>query len=579
MPHLSLSASRRQFLFFSGMAAATAAIGPPTASAEPRRQPNFVVILADDLGYGELGSYGQELIRTPNLDRLAAEGVRFTQAYAGAPVCAPSRCTLLTGLHTGHSTVRQNPENGPQGSLGEADVTFGQALRNVGYRTAVIGKWGFGPEEAGDVSYPHQRGFDEFFGYVTHSHAHQYYPEHLWHDDRKVAIEENAGGARQVFAPDLFADLAGDFVAHNRNRPFLLFYTPNLPHAPQDVPTDEPYSDRPWPEGDRAHAAQITRLDGYVGRLLEALRENGLDENTIVLFASDNGAHEEGRPPFDPQRFGGSGPLRGYKRNLYEGGIRTPLLAWSPKLLPETAGTVTDQLWAFWDLLPTLADFAGAAVPSDLDGISLRETLTTGNAVAREQPLYFYRREPGVTPRANAEDAGRLRNVAEALRRGDWKAVRFAPGREHDVPDEQWDVELYDLRDDVSERDDLAGRHPDIAGELVAEMNKAWVDPYLRTPHGLRITSSGGEVSVTLHNGSADRYADARLELSVSGGSARRLDDGAPPDLAPGESASGRWVITGGAGEITASALYTFRGQRHHERISQSDKRNGRPRS
>lgn len=279
-----------------------------------------------------------------------------------------------------------------------------------------------------------------------------------------------------MFAPDLFAELASDFITRNRNDPFLLLCTPNLPHAPQEVPSDEPYSDRPWPEGDRAHAAQITRLDGYVGQILDSLRHNGLAENTIVLFASDNGGHEEGKPTFDPERFRANGELRGYKRNLYEGGIRVPLLAWAPALLPSTVGRVSDQVCAFWDLLPTLADFGGAPVPDGLDGMSLRPAMS-GETPDTARTLYFYRREPGVTARADAEDGGRLRNVAEAVRRDDWKAVRFAPGREHDVPDEQWQVELYDLATDVSERHDVAARNPSVVRELVAEMHSAWVDP------------------------------------------------------------------------------------------------------
>ncbi|WP_243788449.1 arylsulfatase [Saccharopolyspora gloriosae] len=476
MPHKGLSASRRRFLFWSGAAAAGAALGSSAAHASVSGRPNIVVVLADDLGYGELGSYGQRLISTPNLDALAAEGVRFTQAYAGAPVCAPSRCTLLTGLHTGHATVRQNPEDGPQGSLTDADTTFGNVLRDAGYRTAVIGKWGFGPEEPDQPSSPRRRGFDEFFGYVTHGHAHEYFPDQLWHNDERIPIPENRDGAARVFAPDLFAELATDFIAHHRDDPFLLFYTPNLPHAPQEVPSDEPYSDRPWPQGDRAHAAQITRLDGYVGRVMESLRHNGIAENTIVLFASDNGGHEEGRPTFDPERFRSNGALRGYKRNLYDGGIRVPLLAWAPGLLPGTVGRVSDQVCAFWDLLPTLADFGGARVPEGLDGISLRPAMS-GTAPAVPRTLYFYRREPGVTERANAEDGGRLRHVAEAVRRDGWKAVRFAPGREHDVPDEQWQVELYDLDADMSERHDVAAQHPSVVRELVAEMHSAWVSP------------------------------------------------------------------------------------------------------
>ncbi|MFD0854451.1 sulfatase-like hydrolase/transferase, partial [Actinomadura adrarensis] len=271
-------------------------------------RPNFVVILADDLGYGELGSYGQRLIKTPHLDRLAKEGLRFTDAYSTAPVCAPSRCSLLTGLHAGHSRVRDNP-NGDISttSLRDGDTTFAELLRARGYRTACIGKWGFGPEKGGQPSHPNSRGFEEFFGYITHGHAHQYYPAYLWHNADKVPLPENAGGRKVVYAPDLFQERALTFIAEHKDEPFLLFLSTNLPHAPNAVPEIGGYAAQPWSEPNRKHAAQITRLDEYVGAIMAALREHDVDGSTIVLVTSDNGPHEEGR--VNPDLFRAGGPL------------------------------------------------------------------------------------------------------------------------------------------------------------------------------------------------------------------------------------------------------------------------------
>ncbi len=239
----------------SGQAAASVA-APKAGDTEAGRPPSFVVVLADDLGYGELGSYGQKLISTPRLDRLAAEGMRFTDAYSTAAVCAPSRCSLLTGLHTGHSTVRANPSAGGQGSLTATDTTFAQVLRARGYRTAVIGKWGFGPETAGQESHPAARGFEEFYGYITHGHAHEYYPEYLWHNNAKESIPANAGGAKAVYAPDLLEQRALEFIDTHADEPFLLLLTPNVPHAPSDVPDTSAYADRGWSAANTGHAAR-----------------------------------------------------------------------------------------------------------------------------------------------------------------------------------------------------------------------------------------------------------------------------------------------------------------------------------
>lgn len=444
-----------------------------TAAARTPDRPNVVLILADDLGYGEVGAYGQQLMRTPTMDRLAAEGLTFTQAYANAPVCAPARCSLLTGMHTGHAAVRQNPFDGPQGSLGPGDTTFGEVLRAQGYRTACIGKWGFGPEKYGQPSSPAARGFDEFFGYITHAHAQQYYPTYLWDNGRKVRLTGNDGGAQTTYAPDLIQDRALRFLDGVGDDPFLLYLTPNLPHAPSAVPSLAPYEDRPWPRADRGHAAQVTRLDSYVGAVVDRLRRRGLADRTLVIVTSDNGPHEE--KGVDPDRFNANGPLRGYKRNLYEGGIRVPFIAWSPGRVPP--GVSTRPL-AHIDILPTLAALSGAPAPKGIDGLTATPALT-GHARAGHRPghLYWYRNDKYTTPRADREEHGRMTHAAEAVRSGDWKAVRYAPGRDRTAPAREWQVELYDLAKDPSEKRDVAAKHPAVTDRLVRLMRTSWRAP------------------------------------------------------------------------------------------------------
>ncbi|TDE00215.1 arylsulfatase [Jiangella asiatica] len=475
--------NRRRFLASSAAVAATATAGSitPAAAQAHGRPPNIVFVLADDLGYGELGSYGQELIRTPNLDRLATEGMLFSQFYAGAAVCAPSRCTLLTGRHTGRCSVRTNPLEGPAsaGMLTPDEPTFGNVVRAAGYRTGLFGKWGFGPEEAGHHSHPGPKGFEEFFGYITHNHAHTYYPDYLWENDRTVSVPENADGARGAFAPDLFAARALDFVERHRDEPFLLVLSTNVPHFPQDVPDLGEYADLPWRDAEKAHAAQITRMDADVGRIVDLLERLSLAQDTLVFVTSDNGPHQEGNPRLDPLFFDATGPLRGIKRNLYEGGIRVPMLVWGPGLLKGRPGTVIHDAWTTWDVLPTLAEIAGAPVPSDLDGDSMGPVLLPGTDPAPGQRayLYWYRLERFQSPLSNATDQGRGRQVCEALRRGQWKAVRFAPGTDRSVPDEEWEVELYNLGRDPGEQDDVAVEHPQVVVSLVSLMHHAWVEP------------------------------------------------------------------------------------------------------
>ncbi|MPY60893.1 sulfatase-like hydrolase/transferase [Streptomyces spongiae] len=528
--------------------------GRPSASVVPATQPkaqrlNFVVVLADDLGWGELGGYGQKLIHTPRLDALAAEGLRFTDAYAAAPVCAPSRCSLLTGLHSGHATVRENPW-GPegQGSLTEHDFTFAEALRARGYRTGLIGKWGFGPEAPDQPSHPNSRGFEEFYGYITHRHAHDYFPDYLWDNGTRQEIPANRDNARKVYAPDLIQRRSLDFIDAHKDEPFLLYLAPTVPHAPSQDPDLGAYASEPWARPDKAHAAQVTSFDTLVGSVVDRLTEHGLAERTLILVTSDNGPHEEGGT--DPDLFDGNGPLRGYKRNLYEGGIRVPLIAWSKGRVP--AGT-TDRPTPLIDLLPTLADLAGAPVPTDIDGLSLAPLLRGARGTARHDHLYFYRNHSGVTPRADVVDGGRARRLAEAVRRGDFKAVRFAPGQDRRVPDDRWQVELYDLVKDPGERDDLAAVRPREADTLVRLMRESWADTYERAPFGvtLEVARQGAEflVTATLANGSARPWTAAGLALQAPDRwQVRPLGRTSADRLAAGGRFTARWAVTPSAG-------------------------------
>jgi arylsulfatase A len=421
-------------------APATAARTSMTSGAGAGR-PNIVLILLDDLGWGELGCYGQQVIQTPVIDNLASEGQRFSQAYANS-VCAPTRGSLLTGLHMGHGRIRSNLD-APAGFQAE-DVTVAEVLQATGYATAVVGKWGFGPDNGDSPSHPNRQGFDHYFGYSTHGHAHDYWPTHLWRNHERVRYPENAG-ADVTYAPELITQEALDFIDRSQHDPFFLYLCYNTPHAPNEIPDDAPYSDQDWPQGERNHAAQITWTDGQIGRVLERLDNLGLADDTLVLVVSDNGPHPEGvgyahvgsTLPHDDEFFDSNGPLRDNKGSMYEGGIRVPLVVRLPARfrggLPN--GAVVREPVAVWDLLPTLADLAGTDVPAGLDGVSLLPLLTGRSEPERD---YFY-----------WEFNNEIRND-QAVRWGRWKAVRFdgAP------------VELYDIHHDWVEQTNLAATHP-----------------------------------------------------------------------------------------------------------------------
>jgi arylsulfatase A-like enzyme len=434
------------------------------ACAQTTARPNIILLVADDLGYGDLGSYGQRAIRTPHLDRLAAEGLRFTRFYAGSTVCAPSRCVLMTGLNTGRCRVRGNGDPTIT-SLTPQDTTVAQVLRVAGYSTAIIGKWGLGDEGFGGL--PDEHGFDYFYGYLNHIHAHNYYPRFLWRNRQKAPLRNVVrdaqrgyggfigGAATQKidYAHDLFVDEALQWIEQNKAGPFFLFLPLTIPHANNEagregmeVPDLGEYADRDWPEPEKGKAAMITRMDRDIGRLIEKLRALGIDKKTLVLFTSDNGPHREGG--VDPDFLNSRGPLRGIKRDLYEGGIRVPLIAWRPGVIHP--GATTDHIAYFGDVIATFAELAGTEAPSNLDSESFAPLLE-GKPAARDagpRELYweFYERQGG-----------------RALVEGSWKAIR---------PTWHAPVELYNLEADEGEQRDLAAHHAERAQRMARRMDE-----------------------------------------------------------------------------------------------------------
>jgi arylsulfatase A-like enzyme len=465
--------TRREFLKITSFAAASLGASPflSSCAAQNRtagmkaKRPNIIFILADDLGYGDVGCFGQKIIQTPNIDRLAEEGMRFTDHYAGSTVCAPSRCCLMTGLHSGHALVRGNARV----PLRPSDVTVAELLKEAGYTTGIIGKWGLG--EADSTGIPNRQGFDYWFGYLNQRHAHNYYPEYLWRNEQKYELKNEVnhiiggrdrtpGGIatkRVEYSHDLFAEEALHFVEKSKDNPFFLYLAFTIPHANNEagnkgmeVPSYGPYADRNWPEPQKGHAAMITRMDGDIGRLMAKLKALGLDENTFVFFSSDNGPHKEGGG--DPAFFNSSGPLRGYKRALYEGGIRVPSIArWPGKI---KAGSVTDHISAFWDFLPTCCDIAGIKTPEGIDGISMLPTLLGQSAKQKKHEfLYWEFHEQG---------------KRQAVRMGHWKGVRQNVAKNPNGP-----IELYYLKDDIGEQHDVAKQHPQIVAKIEDLMRSA----------------------------------------------------------------------------------------------------------
>lgn len=439
-------------------------------AAESTTRPNIVFILADDLGYGELGCYGQQVIETPCLDQMAKEGMRFRQFYAGATVCAPSRSVLMTGLHHGHTRVRGNAgkANPKAQALKPDDFTVADLLRQSGYRTALIGKWGLGDVGEASSGLPRKHGFHEFLGYLNQHHAHNHFPDFLWRNEEKIrlpnkvtAVGEFGGGyATEAvqFADDLFAEEALKFVSENRNRPFFLYWSLVTPHANNErtramkdgahVPDYGPYADKDWPNPDKGHAAMVTRLDGYVGRMLAELKSLGLDKNSLVVFTSDNGPHNESN--HNTGRFNPSGPLSGVKRSLTDGGIRVPAIAWWPEHI--AAGSESDHAAYFGDWMATAAELSGSAVPADLDSISFAPTMLGRTTEQKTHDFLYWEFHEGGFRQA-------------AIYQGRWKGIR-AGG--NDEP-----IRLFDLQEDVAEKDDIAGQHPEIARTISSYLKTA----------------------------------------------------------------------------------------------------------
>ena len=450
---MTTAVARIAFLFAAAVLITETAV---ISRQQTIRRPNILLIQADDLGYGDLSAYGQARFITPSLDRLAAQGIRFTEYYAGSTVCAPSRTTLMTGFHTGHAWIRGNGDI----PLRPEDVTIAEMLRGAGYRTAVIGKWGLGTP--GTTGQPDRQGFDHAFGFLDHRHAHRQYTDHLWRNGERAATD-----LQRDYVNDLFTAESSAFIQRDDARPFFIYLNYTVPHAELRAPEDSmsavrgkfpetPFQNqnadakptgasadvpslgyRSQPEPHAAFAAMITRMDRDIGRLADVLRSRGLDRNTLMMFISDNGPHQEGGG--DPVFFKSAGPLRGIKRDLYEGGIRVPMIASWPGTIP--SGRVSNHPWAHWDMMPTLAEVAGGEAPSGIDGVSMARALR-GASQPAHQFLYWEFHERG---------------FQQAVRMGPWKAVRL----KKDAP-----LELFNLADDPGEQTEVAAENPKVIAQI-----------------------------------------------------------------------------------------------------------------
>ena len=472
---------------------------PKTAKAT-NEKPNSIYILADDLGYAELGSFGQAQIETPNLDALAQNGIRFTQHYSGAPVCAPARCVLLTGKHMGHAQVRGNDEWGERGEvwdfakavedpklegqrpLPSNTVTIGKLLQEAGYKTACVGKWGLGAPNTEGV--PNKQGFDFFYGYNCQRQAHTYYPKHLWKNEEKVWLDnelvvpgtkipkgadptDSASYAKfnlKAYSPDLMFDETINFIKENKQNPFFLYWATPIPHAPLQAPQEwvdkyikkfgqeEPYLGTkgyfPHPNPRAAYAAMVSYLDDQVGQLIQTLKDLDLYDNTLIIFTSDNGPTYNGgtdSPWFDSAKPFKSDYGRG-KGFTFEGGIRVPMIAsWPGRIHP---GGESDHISAFWDVLPTLCDVAEIETPSDTDGLSFLPALL-GKTQTEHEFLYWE------FPSYSGQ---------QAVRMGRWKALR------HNIFKDNMDIELYDLSAGDREANNVADAHPEIVAKMAEIM-------------------------------------------------------------------------------------------------------------
>ena len=435
---------------------ACAMLFPELRAAEPAK-PNIIFIFADDLGLNEVGCYGQKFIRTPSIDMLAKNGMKFEQFYSGNAVCAPCRCCLMTGKHPGHAFVRDNRQfkKGQEGQqpIPATETTIATLLKKQGYATGGMGKWGLGFYDT--TGSPMKHGFDYFFGYNCQAHAHTHYPTHLYRNEERLEIKGNNGAKGDTFSHDLFEQEALGFIEKNKAKPFFLYLPFTIPHVAVQSPEDslkeyldklgdDPAYDgkkgyRPHPAPHAGYAAMVTRMDRSVGRIVEKLKELKLDSNTLIIFTSDNGpTHNVGGA--DSTFFKSAGDLRGLKGSLYEGGIRVPFIAsWPGKI---KAGSTNNNPWALWDMLPTFCELAGQEIPKDTDGISIVPTLL-GDAKAKTHP-FLYWEFPGY-------------GGQQAVRMGNWKAVRQKLGQKRPIT-----TELYDLIADPNETTDVAAKNPEI---------------------------------------------------------------------------------------------------------------------
>lgn len=438
---------------------------PKPKSGEWSEKPNIIYIMADDLGYGDLSCYGQQKFQTPNIDKLAEQGMLFTQHYSGSTVCAPSRSSLLTGQHTGNTYIRGNIGVKPEGQfpLNSEVVTVSKILKDAGYVTGAFGKWGLGP--VGSEGAPGSQGFDEFYGYICQTLAHSYYPHHLWHNETKIDLPENDSTKLGIYAPDLIHRQALSFIEQNKDTAFFLYYPSLIPHAELVAPEEymERYRGKYLPEmsfvgidsGERykkggyasqpetraAFAAMIAVLDEQIGEIVEKLNQLGIADNTIIIFTSDNGPHREGGA--DPDYFNSNGPLSGYKRDLFEGGIRVPMLVKWPNTI--TPNTKSDHMSAFWDVLPTVCDVLKIDAPKNTDGISFLPTLV-GQPQSKHDFLYWEFHEQG---------------GKQAVRMGKWKGIRLDMSDDPDAP-----IMLFNLENDLQELNNIADKHPEIVQEI-----------------------------------------------------------------------------------------------------------------
>lgn len=439
--------------------------------AESQQRPNIIYIMADDLGYGDLGCYGQGVIQTPHIDQLASEGMRFTDHYAGHTVCRPSRLVLWLGQHVGHTGLAGNRPR----SLTSEEQTVARLLNESGYRTGGVGKWALGnvekPSEIHNAGHPNRNGFDYWYGYLNQGNAHNYYPTFLWENDRQVPLPGNQidpapAGRRRVsvnrvtYSHDVITEAAFQFIKRNRDRPFLLHIHWTIPHANNEggrltgngmeVPDYGMYGDRDWPETEKGFAAMVTRMDSDVGRLSRLLKTLEIDEKTLVIFTSDNGPHNEGGHKHE--FFNSNGDLKGFKRSMHEGGIRVPMIArWPDKI---AAGKISDHPSGFYDFLPTACELAGISPPEDIDGLSYLPTLLDQPDQQKKHEYLYCESLEGAT--------------SVGVRFGDWKLVKYRQKKE--VNKSQSDNKdlwrLYDLAHDRGEANDLSATHPDVVQQI-----------------------------------------------------------------------------------------------------------------